>query len=65
MTNTDQTRTKNSVRVVGEVAPGFDEILTPDALAFVAKLHRTFNGRRLDCLQRRAERQTMLDGGGT
>ncbi len=65
MTNADQTRTNDGVRVVGEVDPGFDEILTPEALAFVAKLHRTFNARRLDCLRRRAERQAALDAGGT
>ncbi len=65
MRNTDQTRTNDEVRVVGAISPGFDEILTPDALAFVAKLHRTLNARRLECLRRREERQAMLDGGGT
>jgi malate synthase len=65
MTNADQTRTKNGVRVVGEVAPGFDEILTHDALAFVAKLHRSFNAQRMESLRRRQERQAMLDAGGT
>jgi malate synthase len=51
------------VEIRGEIATGFDEILTPDALAFVAKLHREFNGRRKDCLQRRQERQARLDAG--
>ena len=41
------------VEVRGEVKAQFAEILTPDALAFVAKLHRNFNTRRLECLQRR------------
>jgi len=53
------------VEVRGEVKAQFAEILTPDALAFVAKLHRNFNTRRLECLQRRQERQAALDRGGT
>jgi malate synthase len=42
---------------------GFEEILTADALAFVAKLQREFGGRRAECLQRRRERQGQLDAG--
>ena len=53
------------VEVRGEVKAQFAEILTPDALAFVAKLHRNFNTRRLECLQRRQERQAALDRGDT
>jgi malate synthase len=59
MTDTDR------IRVVGEITPAFRAILTPDALAFVAKLQRSFNARRLECLARRRERQTALDAGGT
>ncbi|MFL6583132.1 MAG: malate synthase A [Chthoniobacterales bacterium] len=51
------------VEIRGETAAGFDEILTHDALALVAKLHREFNGRRKECLQRRQDRQARLDGG--
>jgi hypothetical protein len=43
----------------------FAEILTPDALAFVAKLQRAFGGRREECLQRRQDRQAALDRGET
>ncbi|MBL8094025.1 MAG: malate synthase A [Anaerolineales bacterium] len=39
------------------------EVLTPDALAFIAQLQRTFNGRRLELLARREERQSALDAG--
>jgi malate synthase len=39
------------------------EILTPAALAFVASLHRTFNGRRIDLLAARAERETRILAG--
>ena len=43
--------------------PGFDEILTHDALAFVARLQREFGGRRAESLRRREERQAALDRG--
>ncbi len=39
------------------------EILTADALAFVAGLHRQFNGRRLALLDVRKERQSRFDDG--
>ena len=34
----------------GEVSPKFAEILTPEALAFVANLERTFGERRRELL---------------
>ncbi len=39
------------------------EVLTPDALAFVARLQRQFGKRRLDLLRQRDERQARLDAG--
>lgn len=39
------------------------KILTPEAVAFLAVLHRAFNGRRKDLLQRRIERQKRIDEG--
>jgi malate synthase len=39
------------------------EILTPDAVAFIADLQRTFNARRKSLLEARQERQKRLDGG--
>jgi malate synthase len=51
------------VKVTGQLEPGFEAILTPDALAFVAKLHRAFNARRKKLLAARAERAKRLDLG--
>jgi malate synthase len=51
------------VEIRGEMHPGFAEVLTPEALAFVAGLHRAFNGRRLDLLADRSVRQQRLDAG--
>jgi malate synthase len=46
-----------------EFKPEYAEILTPEVLALVAKLHRTFESRRQELLARRAERQKELDAG--
>ena len=43
--------------------PGIDEVLTREALEFVADLQRRFGGARLDLLHRREERQAELDAG--
>jgi malate synthase len=51
------------VQVKSEVTPGFAEILTPDALAFVAKLQREFGPRRDEALQARQDRQSRFDAG--
>jgi malate synthase len=51
------------VEITAEVTPAFAEILTPEALALVAKLSRAFEGTRQVLLQKRAERQAALDAG--
>ncbi len=43
--------------------PRFDEILTSEALALVAKLHRAFEPRRQELLKARIERQKRIDAG--
>src|ERR1700722_15955576 len=39
------------------------DVLTPEALAFLAELHRTFDARRLELLARRVARQKRFDAG--
>ena len=53
----------NGVEITGPVTPEFAEILTPEAFAFLAKLARTFTGRRDELLTKRAERQAKIDAG--
>jgi len=43
--------------------PGAGTVLTPAALEFVARLHRTFESRRQDLLGKRAVRQSEFDAG--
>jgi malate synthase len=51
------------VEVRASVPDDCKSILTSDALAFIAKLHRTFNSRRHALLEERARVQDKLDGG--
>jgi len=51
------------VEVVGHTVPDQERVLTPDALAFVVRLHRTFNPTRRALLERRAARQRELLAG--
>src|SRR3989441_4904063 len=51
------------IRVSGRVTAEFSQILTPQALDFIAKLHRQFESRRQELLARRAARQKEFDAG--
>ena len=53
------------VAVLGPQGPRFEEILTPAALAFLADLHRNFDKRRRELLERRMARQKLFDAGET
>ncbi|MFB9073375.1 malate synthase A [Citricoccus parietis] len=62
---TDQPITLNGVTITGPHLPRQEEILTPDALDFLASLHRQFNGRRLELLAKREETRQRISGGAT
>ena len=47
----------------GTMSAGFDEVLTPDALEFVAELEHRFGRRRRDLLEARARRRERLRAG--
>ncbi|WP_172198222.1 malate synthase A [Niveibacterium sp. COAC-50] len=51
------------MQINAPVTQAFEAILTPDALAFVAKLHRSFDSRRQQLLAARIERTKQLDEG--
>lgn len=55
--------TKSNVTITGEAVPGMDNILTPEALDFIEKLHTRFNQRRVKLLERRQVRQKEIDAG--
>jgi malate synthase len=51
------------VAISGQITREFASILTPEALTFVAQLHRKFEPRRQELLAKRAERQRQFDDG--
>jgi malate synthase len=50
----------SGVVVQALIKPGFDAILTPEALQFLAKLHRQFEPRRRELLALRAQRAEQM-----
>ncbi len=51
------------IEIVGEMKVHFQEILTPQALQFIAGLEKEFGERRRQLLQLRQERQAEIDTG--
>ena len=51
------------IQISKKETPESAQILTEEALAFVALLHRTFEGRRQELLALRAARQKEFDAG--
>jgi malate synthase len=51
------------VAILEAIPPGGEGILTAEALALVAGLHRKFNSRRKELLDRRVKRQAEVDSG--
>src|SRR3989440_8103678 len=60
---TTQASYQEGIEIRGPITAEFAEILTPEAMAFVARLVRTFSGRREKLLQRRVQRQAEIDAG--
>ena len=58
-------RAPAGVEVHGPAVPGADEILTPEALAFLAALHHEFEPRRQELLARRRTRQAAINAGAS
>ncbi len=59
------TRTPSAAQILGSVDGRAREVLTPEALAFLADLHRRFDGRRRELLGARLTRQAKFDAGET
>ena len=57
--------TTKRIEILGKEVEGIDEILTLEALDFVASLHHLFDKRRKELLQARQFRQEKLDNGAT
>ncbi|MGH2345970.1 MAG: malate synthase A, partial [Chloroflexota bacterium] len=62
MDGTTSASTKR-IEIQGAMLPGFEEILTPDALRFIAMLEHAFSDRRDQLLAARTARQARIDAG--
>src|ERR687898_115520 len=61
---TEGTRTyAEGIQFTVEIPEEFQQILSPEAVAFVAKLSREYRGRVVELLQKRAERQERISAG--
>lgn len=65
VTNTENPIPRHRVlaKVVGKTGPRFDEVLTPDALLFLADLERRFGPQRKILLENRRLQQMRFDDG--
>ena len=63
MTMLDAARSIREVTVTGPAIARQDEVLTPEALEFLAELHHAFVGRRQELLQARQQRRTRIANG--
>jgi malate synthase len=55
--------TISGLEILGPIKPGYEEILTPEALAFVAELEGRFGAERRRLLDVRRQRQALIDAG--
>src|SRR5579862_5103141 len=53
----------SGVEIRGDLQPGFEQILTPEAVGFIAELERRFGPERQRLLALRADQQARLDRG--
>ena len=63
MTMTSNPVTINGVTLTGHHVPRQNSVLTPDALGFLAALHREFEPRRRELLAAREERRKAIARG--
>ena len=59
----DGTAASQRVQILGTMAPGYETVLTPQALAFLVDLEWKFDAQRRRLLALRNERQARLDAG--
>jgi malate synthase len=52
------------VELHAPVRPGYERVLTPEALAFVVALERRFGARRRELMEKRRQIQSRIDAGG-
>ncbi len=59
----DPSRLPSGIEIRGSIKPGYERVLTPEALAFVADLARSFEPTRRSLMEKREQKQAALDAG--
>lgn len=54
---------KNEIQINGKLTDSYNEILTEDALKFIAELQKNFNSKRKELLKNREKIQSEIDNG--
>src|SRR5256885_16094221 len=54
---------REGIAICGAMKPGYEKVLTPEAIGFAVELEREFGAERRRLLARRAEIQRRLDAG--
>jgi len=52
------------IKINGKILSRYEEILSDQALRFVAEIHEKFNNKRLELVKKRKKRQKEIDDGG-
>ncbi|HET8608431.1 MAG TPA: malate synthase A [Burkholderiales bacterium] len=60
----DHSSLPQGIQILGKVTPQYNDIISHQALTFVAKLSRQFENRRRQLMQARTERQRRFNAGG-
>ena len=63
MATTISAKSPEGVEILGDMTPAYAEILTPEAMVFLANLSRRFGATRLERLAARVTKQAEIDAG--
>jgi malate synthase len=63
MATTTSVKSPEGTEILGDMTPAYAEILTPEAMAFLANLSRRFEATRLERLAARVKKQAEIDAG--
>ena len=53
----------DNVSITGDFKDSYNEILSPEAINFLIELHNKFNTKRIDLLEKRKEREKLINNG--
>ena len=52
-----------NIKISGKILPRYNEIISNEALKFIQEIHKKFNPKRLELLEKRKKKQNAIDNG--